>query len=92
MVQTVFINMINAITQALMPMFRVINEAKAALADSATSARSFMNGMNNKTINNRTFSTITNDNRSFGGHTFNISTKSDTDMLNLLHKAGYNTV
>lgn len=93
MVQTVFINMINAITQALMPMFRLINEAKAALADSATSARSFMNGMNNnKTINNRTFSTITNDNRSFGGHTFNISTKSDTDMLNLLHKAGYNTV
>lgn len=91
MIQTVFINMINAIMRALMPMFQMINEAKSALTDSASSAHSFMERVNSSMTknDNRTFSSVTNDNRTYGGHTFNISTRSDMDMLRLLQNAGY---
>lgn len=90
-IQTVFINMINTIMRALMPMFKLINETKTSLADSANNARNFMDKVNNSVTknDNRSFSTVNNDNRTFGGHTFNISTRSNNDLAQLLQNAGY---
>lgn len=90
-IQTVFINMINTIMRTLIPMFKLINEAKMSLADSANNARNFMDKVNNSVTknDNRSFSTVNNDNRTFGGHTFNISTRSNNDLAQVLQNAGY---
>lgn len=46
----------------------------------------------NKQVSEYRQNNYNNDNRSYGGHTFNISARTDTDMIEILQKAGYNAV
>lgn len=84
-IQTAFTNMSNAILQALMPIIKMIKEAKAALADSVSNAQTLAQTIanNSNRYDNRSYKTINNDNRSYGGHTYNITNNSGMDFSKL---------